>query len=156
MLFFPVIESCVLCFCLWRMEQLSQWLWKQEYWLPPGISWVDMEKMEDSRRPLPRDLLLALPLALGFIVLRYAFERWLMTLSSPEGFRCHLTRFDWINNRIWVKLQKVQQYHWMFLHILWAGMWISPLYFLPEYDPLLLLLLLSMIIIIIHTKLCTF
>uniref|UniRef100_A0A8C1PZ82 Ceramide synthase 4b n=1 Tax=Cyprinus carpio TaxID=7962 RepID=A0A8C1PZ82_CYPCA len=57
------------------MEQLSQWLWKQEYWLPPGIRWEDMEKMEGSRRPLPRDLLLALPLALGFIMLRYAFER---------------------------------------------------------------------------------
>ncbi|XP_016305153.1 ceramide synthase 2-like [Sinocyclocheilus anshuiensis] len=57
------------------MEQLSQWLWKQEYWLPPGISWEDLEKMEGSRRPLPRDLLLALPLALGFIMLRYAFER---------------------------------------------------------------------------------
>uniref|UniRef100_A0A8C1CJJ4 Ceramide synthase 4b n=2 Tax=Cyprinus carpio TaxID=7962 RepID=A0A8C1CJJ4_CYPCA len=57
------------------MEQLSQWLWKQEYWLPPGVSWEDMEKMEGSRRPLPRDLLLALPLALGFIMLRYAFER---------------------------------------------------------------------------------
>ncbi|KTF90863.1 hypothetical protein cypCar_00039909 [Cyprinus carpio] len=53
------------------MEQLSQWLWKQEYWLPPGIRWEDMEKMEGSRRPLPRDLLLAL----GFIMLRYAFER---------------------------------------------------------------------------------
>uniref|UniRef100_A0A8C1YGR3 Ceramide synthase 4b n=1 Tax=Cyprinus carpio TaxID=7962 RepID=A0A8C1YGR3_CYPCA len=57
------------------MEQLSQWLWKQEYWLPPGVSWEDMEKMEGSRRPLPRDLILALPLALGFIMLRYAFER---------------------------------------------------------------------------------
>uniref|UniRef100_A0A8C2I9N9 Ceramide synthase 4b n=1 Tax=Cyprinus carpio TaxID=7962 RepID=A0A8C2I9N9_CYPCA len=57
------------------MEQLSQWLWKQEYWLPPGVSWEDMEKMEGSLRPLPRDLLLALPLALGFIMLRYAFER---------------------------------------------------------------------------------
>uniref|UniRef100_A0A673GVI6 Ceramide synthase 2-like n=1 Tax=Sinocyclocheilus rhinocerous TaxID=307959 RepID=A0A673GVI6_9TELE len=57
------------------MEQLSQWLWKQEYWLPPGISWEDLEKMEGSRRPLPRDLLLALLLTLGFIMLRYAFER---------------------------------------------------------------------------------
>ncbi len=92
----------------WRMEQLSRWLWKQEYWLPPGVRWADMEKMEGSRRPLPRDLLLALPLALGFIVLRYAFERWLMTLSSPEGFSCNWTRFWPQLITIWVQLQKIQ------------------------------------------------
>nr|XP_055059668.1 ceramide synthase 2 isoform X1 [Misgurnus anguillicaudatus] len=57
------------------MDQISQWLWKQEYWLPPGVSWKDMEKMENSVRPLPRDLLFSLPLAVGFITLRYAFER---------------------------------------------------------------------------------
>lgn len=112
---FPSSWKAVFCFGGWRMEQLSQWLWKQEYWLPPGIRWEDMEKMEGSRRPLPRDLLLALPLALGFIMLRYAFERWLMTLSSLEGFKCNLTRFDnRINNRIWVKLEKVPQYHCTF------------------------------------------
>lgn len=92
--FFSAPSFCVYCLLSWRMEQISQWLWKQEYWLPPGIGWEDMEKMEGSRRPLPRDLLLALPLALGFIMLRYAFERWLMTWSSPEGFKCNLSGFD--------------------------------------------------------------
>ncbi|XP_051552947.1 ceramide synthase 2-like [Myxocyprinus asiaticus] len=57
------------------MEWINDWLWKQEYWLPPGISWEDMEKMEGFHQPLPRDLLISLPLALGFIMLRYAFER---------------------------------------------------------------------------------
>lgn len=68
--------KCFLC----RMEGLlNQWLWQQEYWLPPGITWKDMrmeERMEKgSRYPLPRDLFLTLPLALGFIALRYVFER---------------------------------------------------------------------------------
>ncbi|XP_072525265.1 ceramide synthase 2 [Salminus brasiliensis] len=55
------------------MELFDQWLWRQEYWLPPGITWREMAQMEDS--PLPRDLLISLPLALGFIALRCTFER---------------------------------------------------------------------------------
>ncbi|XP_066551871.1 ceramide synthase 4a [Amia ocellicauda] len=54
---------------------LDQWLWRQEYWLPPGITWKDMEAREGTRYPLPRDLFLTLPLALGFIALRLVFER---------------------------------------------------------------------------------
>uniref|UniRef100_A0A8C8H3F0 Uncharacterized protein n=1 Tax=Oncorhynchus tshawytscha TaxID=74940 RepID=A0A8C8H3F0_ONCTS len=42
-------------------------LWKHEYWLPPGVTWRDMEQMEEY--PPPCDLLFALPLALGFIAL---------------------------------------------------------------------------------------
>ncbi|KAI7809448.1 putative ceramide synthase 2-like [Triplophysa rosa] len=51
------------------MEQISQWLWKQEYWLPPGITWEDMEKKEGCLCPLPRDLLISLPVTVGFIML---------------------------------------------------------------------------------------
>uniref|UniRef100_A0A672R4E3 Ceramide synthase 2-like n=1 Tax=Sinocyclocheilus grahami TaxID=75366 RepID=A0A672R4E3_SINGR len=80
------------------MEQLSQWLWKQEYWLPPGIRWEDLEKMEGSLRPLPRDLLLALPLALGFIMLRYAFER---RLAFP------LSRVLGVKDRVCLKVTPV-------------------------------------------------
>lgn len=57
------------------MDILDQWLWKQEYWLPPGISWEDMRKMERDHCPLPRDLALSLPIAFAFIGLRYIFER---------------------------------------------------------------------------------
>uniref|UniRef100_A0A4W4HBI8 TLC domain-containing protein n=1 Tax=Electrophorus electricus TaxID=8005 RepID=A0A4W4HBI8_ELEEL len=57
------------------MELFSEWLWKQEYWLPPGITWEDMAQIQGSACPLPRDLLVTLPLAVGFIALRHAFER---------------------------------------------------------------------------------
>uniref|UniRef100_A0A4W5PU72 Ceramide synthase 4b n=1 Tax=Hucho hucho TaxID=62062 RepID=A0A4W5PU72_9TELE len=57
-------------------------LWRHEYWLPPGITWRDMEQMEEY--PRPRDLLFALPLALGFIVLRLVFDR---VVAPPLG-RC--------------------------------------------------------------------
>lgn len=56
------------------MELLPD-LWKEDYWLPPGVTWRDMEQMGDSNRPRPLDLLIALPLALGFVALRYMFER---------------------------------------------------------------------------------
>ncbi|XP_072219110.1 ceramide synthase 2-like isoform X1 [Leuresthes tenuis] len=57
-------------------------LWRQDYWLPPGVTWRDMEQLADSDRPRPQDLLIALPLALGFIAVRYVFERF---LAPPIG-----------------------------------------------------------------------
>uniref|UniRef100_A0A1A8JGF8 Ceramide synthase 4 n=1 Tax=Nothobranchius kuhntae TaxID=321403 RepID=A0A1A8JGF8_NOTKU len=59
-------------------------LWREDYWLPPGVTWGDMEQLVDTERPQPHDLLMALPLALGFVALRYAFERF---LAPPMG-RC--------------------------------------------------------------------
>ncbi|TWW72709.1 ceramide synthase 2-like [Takifugu flavidus] len=57
-------------------------VWRRELWLPPGVTWEDMEKLADSDRPLPRDLLLALPLSLGFVALRFLFER---VVAPPIG-----------------------------------------------------------------------
>ncbi|XP_074545068.1 ceramide synthase 2-like [Halichoeres trimaculatus] len=59
-------------------------VWKQDYWLPPGVTWMDMDQLADSDRPQPQDLFIALPLALGFVALRYLFERY---LAPPMG-RC--------------------------------------------------------------------
>ncbi|KAJ8271069.1 hypothetical protein GJAV_G00122400 [Gymnothorax javanicus] len=58
-----------------QMGTIDQWLWRQEYWLPPGITWEDMEVEDGGWYPRPRDLLVTLPLALGFIAFRYVFER---------------------------------------------------------------------------------
>lgn len=60
-----------------RMEAvLNEWLWSEEFWLPPGTHWRDLEVQEDgSVFPRPRDLIYTLPLAFAFIALRYAFER---------------------------------------------------------------------------------
>ncbi|KAM4629385.1 ceramide synthase 2-like [Polymixia lowei] len=68
---------------------LDEWLWQQEYWLPPGISWQDIEMKEnEGHYPLPRDLLYTLPLALGFIALRYVFERLIaLPLSRHLGVK---------------------------------------------------------------------
>ncbi|CAK6958049.1 ceramide synthase 2-like [Scomber scombrus] len=55
---------------------LNEWLWQEEYWLPPGITWQDIEMKEDEGHfPVPRDLIYTLPLAFAFIAFRYVFER---------------------------------------------------------------------------------
>ncbi|KAM6956303.1 ceramide synthase 2-like [Aplochiton taeniatus] len=59
-------------------------VWIQEFWLPPGVTWKDMEQLEGAGCPRPRDLLLALPLALVFMTLRYVFDR---VIAPPLG-RC--------------------------------------------------------------------
>uniref|UniRef100_A0A3Q3WDU7 Uncharacterized protein n=1 Tax=Mola mola TaxID=94237 RepID=A0A3Q3WDU7_MOLML len=59
-------------------------VWRQDLWLPAGVTWRDMEQLADSDRPLPWDLLMALPLALGFVALRFLFERFV----APPMARC--------------------------------------------------------------------
>uniref|UniRef100_A0A672PGG3 Ceramide synthase 2-like n=1 Tax=Sinocyclocheilus grahami TaxID=75366 RepID=A0A672PGG3_SINGR len=61
-----------------RLEELvNQWIWRQDFWLPPGVTWKDLAEgtVDGGRHPVPRDLLISLPLALGFIALRFVFER---------------------------------------------------------------------------------
>uniref|UniRef100_A0A8C5GUW7 Ceramide synthase 4b n=1 Tax=Gouania willdenowi TaxID=441366 RepID=A0A8C5GUW7_GOUWI len=64
--------------------QLLPDVWREDYWLPSGVTWSDMERLSDSERPRPRDLFTAPPLALGFVALRYVFERF---VAPPMG-RC--------------------------------------------------------------------
>ncbi|XP_020500115.1 ceramide synthase 2-like [Labrus bergylta] len=59
-------------------------VWRQDFWLPSGVTWMDMDQLADADRPRPLDLLIALPLALGFVALRYLFDRY---LAPPMG-RC--------------------------------------------------------------------
>ncbi|KAL0966642.1 hypothetical protein UPYG_G00297780 [Umbra pygmaea] len=59
-------------------------VWNHEYWLPPGVTWRDMEVLEESACPRPRDLLLALPLAVAFIALRSLSDRFV----APFLGRC--------------------------------------------------------------------
>uniref|UniRef100_A0A665WXB3 Ceramide synthase 2-like n=1 Tax=Echeneis naucrates TaxID=173247 RepID=A0A665WXB3_ECHNA len=68
---------------------LNEWIWQEEYWLPPGIYWRDIEIEEDDGRfPLPRDLIYTLPLAVAFIAIRYVFERLIaVPLSKRLGVK---------------------------------------------------------------------
>ncbi|XP_016354704.1 ceramide synthase 4-like [Sinocyclocheilus anshuiensis] len=74
-----------------RLEELvNQWIWRQDFWLPPGVTWKDIAEgtVDGGRHPVPRDLLISLPLALGFIALRFVFERVVaLPLSRRLGVR---------------------------------------------------------------------
>uniref|UniRef100_A0A8C5LMZ2 TLC domain-containing protein n=1 Tax=Leptobrachium leishanense TaxID=445787 RepID=A0A8C5LMZ2_9ANUR len=60
-----------------RMDAfLNQWLWRQEYWLPPGVTWDDMKETDEVRYPQPRDLLLGIPCAFFFTAIRFLFEKY--------------------------------------------------------------------------------
>ncbi|XP_037537677.1 ceramide synthase 2-like [Nematolebias whitei] len=59
-------------------------LWRQDFWLPPAVTWTDLEQLADPERPQPQDLLMTLPVALGFVALRSVFERFL----APPMCRC--------------------------------------------------------------------
>ncbi|KAJ7421234.1 Ceramide synthase 4 [Willisornis vidua] len=69
-------------------RSLYEWLWQHEFWLPPGITWEDMQESEDIHYPQPRDLLLSIPFALILVVIRCAFERAIaLPLSTKLGVR---------------------------------------------------------------------
>uniref|UniRef100_A0A8D0EW77 TLC domain-containing protein n=1 Tax=Strix occidentalis caurina TaxID=311401 RepID=A0A8D0EW77_STROC len=69
-------------------RSLYDWLWQHEFWLPPGITWQDMQESEDVHYPQPRDLLLSIPFALILVVIRCAFERAIaLPLSSKLGVK---------------------------------------------------------------------
>ncbi|XP_053905834.1 ceramide synthase 4-like isoform X2 [Cuculus canorus] len=69
-------------------RSLYEWLWQQEFWLPPGITWGDMQESEDIKYPKPGHLLLSIPFAFILIVIRCAFERAIaLPLSSKLGVR---------------------------------------------------------------------
>lgn len=77
-----------------RLEEvINHWLWREDFWLPPGLTWKDIAEGTSggSRHPVPRDLLISFPLALGFIALRFVFERVVaLPLSRRLGVRDRL------------------------------------------------------------------
>ncbi|XP_069006640.1 ceramide synthase 4a [Embiotoca jacksoni] len=78
---------------------LNEWLWQEEYWLPPGIRWQDIEMEEDEGHfPLPRDLICTLPLAFAFIAFRYVFER---LIAAP------LSKYLGVKDRIQIRAPSV-------------------------------------------------
>ncbi|KAF3690893.1 Ceramide synthase 2 [Channa argus] len=78
---------------------LNEYIWQEEYWLPPGIHWQDIEMKEGKGRfPLPRDLIYTLPLAFAFIALRYVFER---LIAVP------LSKYLGVKDRIWIRAASI-------------------------------------------------
>uniref|UniRef100_A0ACB8F0M4 Uncharacterized protein n=1 Tax=Sphaerodactylus townsendi TaxID=933632 RepID=A0ACB8F0M4_9SAUR len=58
---------------------LTEWFWKHEFWLPPGITWEDMKETDEIRYPQPHHLLLGILCSFLLIGLRLTFERQVMS-----------------------------------------------------------------------------
>ncbi|XP_074834130.1 ceramide synthase 4 [Carettochelys insculpta] len=70
------------------MHSVNEWFWWHEHWLPPGLTWEDMQESEDVRYPQPQDLLLSLPCTLLLVIVRYLFERFIaLPLGRKLGLR---------------------------------------------------------------------
>ena len=77
----PLYPSCVLSSpltgpCVHSMwSSLNEWLWQERFWLPPNNSWAVLEDRDGLVYAHPQDMLMALPLALALVAVRFTFER---------------------------------------------------------------------------------
>lgn len=63
------------------LEWLSEVFWQERLWFPEGLGWADLEDRDGRVYAKPRDLWVAVPIAIMFLVIRQVFERWVY-----EGF----------------------------------------------------------------------
>lgn len=57
------------------MSELSEWFWQERLWFPEGLGWADLEDRDGRVYAKARDLWVALPIALLFLIIRQIFER---------------------------------------------------------------------------------
>lgn len=74
-LYFVLIPHsfCVLFFRM--LSELSEWFWQERLWFPEGLGWADLEDRDGRVYAKARDLWVALPIALLFLIVRQLFER---------------------------------------------------------------------------------
>uniref|UniRef100_A0A3Q1MR56 sphingosine N-acyltransferase n=1 Tax=Bos taurus TaxID=9913 RepID=A0A3Q1MR56_BOVIN len=74
-------------------SSLNDWLWNERLWLPANISWAQLEDHDGLVFPHPQDTLMAVPLALALVVVRFTFERFVaLPLSRWLGVRNQIRR----------------------------------------------------------------
>ena len=62
---------------LLTMTSMSAWIWSESFWLPPNVTWADLEHPPPGEEfPRPGHILTALPLAIGVLAVRVIFERY--------------------------------------------------------------------------------
>lgn len=68
-------ESSLSVFPRRMLSGLSEWFWQERLWFPKGLGWADLEDREGRVYAKARDLWVALPIALLFLIIRQLFER---------------------------------------------------------------------------------
>ncbi|GAA6220614.1 ceramide synthase 2-like [Lates japonicus] len=70
------------------LSELSEWFWQERLWFPEGLGWADLEDRDGRVYAKARDLWVALPIALVFLIIRQIFERTVATpLASLLGVK---------------------------------------------------------------------
>uniref|UniRef100_A0A669BWM5 Ceramide synthase 2 n=1 Tax=Oreochromis niloticus TaxID=8128 RepID=A0A669BWM5_ORENI len=70
------------------LSELSEWFWQERRWFPEGLGWADLEDRDGRVYAKARDLWVALPIALIFLIIRQIFERMVATpLASLLGVK---------------------------------------------------------------------
>ncbi len=64
------------------LEWVSEVFWQERLWFPEGLGWADLEDRDGRVFAKARDLWVALPIAVLFLVIRQVFERCVKALSS--------------------------------------------------------------------------
>lgn len=59
------------------LENLHRWFWDERKWLPEGFHWEDLKSTNTVRRPQAEDIRMAPILAIGLLIFRYVFERFI-------------------------------------------------------------------------------
>ncbi|KAA0702885.1 Ceramide synthase 2 [Triplophysa tibetana] len=61
------------------LEWLSEVFWQERLWFPEGLGWADLEDRDGRVYAKPRDLWVAVPIAIMFLLIRQVFERFVAT-----------------------------------------------------------------------------
>uniref|UniRef100_A0A3Q0RGR7 Ceramide synthase 2 n=1 Tax=Amphilophus citrinellus TaxID=61819 RepID=A0A3Q0RGR7_AMPCI len=70
------------------LSEISDWFWQERLWFPEGLGWADLEDRDGRVYAKARDLWVALPIALVFLIIRQIFERIVATpLASLLGVK---------------------------------------------------------------------
>lgn len=70
------------------MDTLYAWFWSDEIWLPPGLTWADLEDKDGRVYAKASHLYVTVPYAFVFLLIRYLFERWIATsLAASAGIK---------------------------------------------------------------------
>lgn len=72
---------------------LTEWLWQETYWLPPNVTWAELEDRDGLVFAHPHHVFAALPIALVLVAMRIVFERFVgLPLSQWMGVQDPIRR----------------------------------------------------------------
>lgn len=54
---------------------ICEWFWWDRLWLPVNLTWADLEDKDGRVYAKVSDLYITLPYSVGFLIVRYVFER---------------------------------------------------------------------------------